>query len=342
MGKVFTPEQIVNNQIPEAGAHEAAGRFVLDKFFIEDPFYALAEEEWGRTPHVWSGMVYGSTALQKASLRSDVDMLIRYHPDHETTSLKFINGVLRQAEEAFNVPIEANIHPSDPLTTPTPSTIDSLFIQHLIEIQDQDSPRWSYNWPLDGMLYRHPDQLTSAEIRTIALNYIAAKASQFAHSITEYRGNADIKVLQRALELPKSIGRKALIATTAAEGETTAMSPTGALQHRLEVYNPRYSIFGYNRDGPSQQARLINLDKEYEALLQATITNSTSIEEYKNWIEGNYQQATELAFSVTRVWQHIIGNRVDRRTNEGTFLEDGQGQLAFDIQVRDLSYDEIY
>jgi predicted nucleotidyltransferase len=336
MGKIFTPEQVANNQIPEPGAHEAAGRFILDEFFIQDRV-----EEWHEFQHIDAAMVYGSTALGTAGLRSDVDVLAVYHPSREASAPHFINRVIREAEDKFNVPVELSFRAGSFDTSPT--TIDALFIQHLQQIQDQDEPRWSHNWPVEGLYWQHPLIFTPEEVRGIAVKYIGAKANQFAKSIIEYRGSVDMRSFQRALELPKSIGRKVMAATSAAEGETQAMTSTGVMQHRLEVLHRNSRYLSLDKHGnPSHQYSLIQLDREYDQLLSSTIEESTSLGEYSKWIEANYPMACELAFSVSRMWQHIVANRIDQRTNHGSFDEDGQGQLELDIEVYDLRDDWVY
>ncbi len=342
MGKVFSAAEIANNQIPQPGAHEAAGRYILNEFFEGADRFSTQRSTFQIDEHVVSAMVYGSTALGTAGLRSDVDVLVRYNTGTSIESLEFIGEVFSKATAEHKVPVEANVRPGM-FGSFGPETIDPLFAQHLAMIQDQDEPRWSYNWPASSLESGLWGVLPPERVNEIASNYTAVKMRHFANAITQYRGQANLQVMQRALELPNAIGRKALVVTPWADGETATMSGTVALQMRLNQYfkNTHLSWFDHE-SSPLDLTELREIDAEYDELLLSTIATETTLEEYQGWVEGNYQTACRLGFSVSRMWQTIISNHSYLRTQEGTFLEDGQGQLAFDIEVQSAWDDDIY
>lgn len=312
MGKVFTPEAIVANDVPELGAHELAGKFILNQFF--EPQEDWKEEERTRFltdgNGIHSGMVYGSTALGRAGIRSDVDVLVNYHANRADEAFPLIRDVFSKAEADFKVPVEPHVLEVGALFNPLKHNIDPLFAEHLVEVQAQDNPRWSYSWPVNGLRSHRVNPNNNDRLRAIAVRYASGKARQFARASTSYRGEADVHVMQRALELPGAIGRKVIAATRKNNeqkpdlGNKYGMSKS--IIARLEEFAPEW----YER-AVSYQRYLFDLDQTYDQLLTATLEGSSTVEDYREWLEGNYLHACSMAFEVAHAWSDIVGNKID-------------------------------
>jgi len=311
MGVVFSPEAIDNNQVPKPGDHQEAGRFILNQFFELDDNVTADERSYFQleSSGIASGLVYGSTALGSAGLRSDVDVLVNYHARQATKVFSQIRGVFIEAEKTYNVPVESQVLPVGALSNPLEHSIDPLFAKHLLEVQEQDNPRWSYNWPVRDLRTQLLEEGDTDHIRAIAVGYASGKARQFTRALVNFRGEPDLQVFQRALELPGAIGRKVIIATQSAEtvipdtGDKKSMI-TSALS-RLEELAPDHFDTAV-----SSQQWLIDLDKNYDEILGDVLSGTTTIANYKYWLDSNYSLAIRLAQEVAYVWGQIVADNV--------------------------------
>lgn len=328
MGKVFTPEELAAHHVPEPGAHEQAGRYILDQFF-EVPG---AEEQFRRIitgSGVVSGMVYGSTALGRAGIRSDVDVLLNYRAD-KPDILDEIRRVFTQAETMYRVPVEANVQEVGSMFEPLHHGFDPLFAEHLLEVQNQDNPRWSYNWPVDGLAFTLIDASDTERLRRIAVRYMGAKERKFTKAAVNFRGEVDYPTMQRALELPSALGRKVLAATHSDTAETPeAVDRVGmgeAALARLEACAPAWYTSAIDA-----QRSLLQMDRDYDALLDLVLTGDASLGDYTRWVEGNYLNVCKRAVEVSRAWCEIISHKMDMPRVERANQEDASYDLDEDV-----------
>lgn len=317
MGKIYSPEEVASGWIPEIGSHEQAARFIMDELIKPELINDIVlADGYVSTPYAESGMVYGSVAMGAANRRSDLDVLLNYHDNEAGLVLPRIASVLQSAEEQFKVHPEANIYPVGVLGDPRQHTIDALFAEHLIAIQAQDEPRWSYNWPVDSLIvsdYR-VDFEDKDRIRAIALRYVSAKATQFARAIVGYRDKPDYRVLQRALELPTALGRKILAATYDYEIGDEVIS--GDRRRVREMLFERLEMIdwpGVSEHGIEPLARLEACNEDYTELLERAISGDVKIEEYAGWINERVPEAYLLAYRATGMWSEILSLNLDRK-----------------------------
>jgi len=314
MGVIFSSTAIAEGKYPKQGAHEEAGREILQKLFLD-------KDEFSDDPrqrllfYINSGMIYGSTVLDRATRRSDLDVLVVFHDNGREKAIQVAREIFAEVEEKYHVPVESNILSIESLFDGA-HAIDDLFAQHLIRIQGQIDPQWSYNWPVDALAMR-TEPLSYAHVRNIALRYAHGKARQQIRALIEYRGDADLQVMRRALELPTAIGRKvsAVINGPTMYWQKRHEDKVAPLQvaERLGLYraSDRLSDFDGVYDGYESSIELIKIDEEYNQLLEATINGQISIEDYEQWIQARYEEVCKKALAVALAWHNVVKRILD-------------------------------
>lgn len=298
MGRVFTPEQISDNKLPKRGAHEAAGRYIID---------ALGDETAGS---ITGAMIYGSTTTGP-NRRSDVDVLVTLSPyDYDNRMLLAARDVMASAEAQFNVPVEAQVVSTIDIARPLQHGIDPLFAIELSKAADKK--RWVRGNPLGNLgIY----DLSDTALRAIGVQYSAAKMKKFTKAILEGRGDVDYHVLQRALELPAALGRKVLPATDRfdAEGDYSVndkpnmVAVTGSRLRRLQNVLADISYTGALSDNPASLfEQLHERDNEYNYVLRDTIHGAMTVGEYEEWIQDTYVDTLQLARQVSRDASELV------------------------------------
>ncbi len=334
MGQVFSGEQIFKGQIPEPGAHAHAGKYILERF----------DDEGGSSLSIDGAMVYGSTALGTASLRSDVDLFIAYHPDDARETLQNIRTILADAEQTYRVPIESHALDTTSLRNPLRHSIDPLFAEQLLDIADDLRMReWVVGHPLGALRYF---EMTERRVRGVAVQYTGAKAKQFARAILAYRDTVDLTTLQRALELPSAIGRK-VIPATIAFGETPYDSADKKAmirltQQRLGKLFEAASWDWLGSENPvSEFVALERLDREYSAVLDSAVNGLTSGSQYEKWLSNNYLPALQAARAVSYDFSELVKRSwmVDPDSGEYVYTDD---DAPFDDEYDELPPDDVY
>ena len=320
MGKVFSPEEIQAGHIPQEGAHEQAGHFLLDQLF--EPSSLLSERQLNlyrtATGCIDSAMVYGSTAFGRAGLRSDLDIFVNYREDQTRAALYLLREIFSEIEETYRVPVEPNVLPAGALGNPLQHRVDPLFAKHLLEVQGMEFPQWSYNDPVEAL----KDGVVSNEdtdfLRMVTVKYLNVKALKFSKAQVGYRGEVDLHVMQRGLELPSAIGRKILEVTN---GEKVAETYCGRREDIAGLLDKRLEeiLRGYPKGGwlATAQTQLSQLDGEYTQLLEATIANPELLPDYVEWLKERYPFVCQASTKVSRQWANIIGEGLDIKEAPG-------------------------
>jgi hypothetical protein len=335
MGKVFTVNEIANGDIPEVGAHYEAGQHFLGELFDHTP----PRNENGRGyfhPRyhaVDSVMVYGSTALGLANVRSDLDVLVNFcesrslHEQPVDECFSIIGSLIRTTQDKYKVPVQANILPHMWLWNPLKHNVDILFAQHLVRVQNMDDPQWSFGFPADGLVHnRDTNNRTPDRIRAFAIRYTAAKARQMAKALTLYT-EVDHHTLQRALELPSALGRKIVALADATKPELAqAFEEVDGRDASFQGFVLAAASVEWHRDYGRDTSLLDMLslkqkDEEYSELLDSTISGSTTLEDYQTWLEDQYRPTLQLAYRIAHDWTSLLSDRLDVRDQEAEEVE---------------------
>ena len=334
MGRVYTPEQVEQDRIPELGAQIKAGRFILDAIsFNADSLQGSLN----------SGMIYGSTATGTPDIRSDLDVLAIYH--NGRTALPFLRKLFSEAEDTYNVSVEAAVYPAGSLYTPSLHTIDPLFARHLLEVQGMEDPVWSHNWPVDALRQIAYSHLSEEYLRRLAGAYISGKARQLTRASVNYRGEADTHDMQRALELPAAIGRKILPIFMDEENIPRIEDKKGTVSSVLRVTNEQMIYAEYVL---SDFHKLLEINREYDQMLAQVVKSQITIGAYKDWLNENYLPAIESGIAFTNAWANHAVTRhysvaefkeVERAQQEryelelDEWLKKNAGKTTFDFEV---------
>ena len=339
MGKVFSPAEIHAGNVPEPGAHNAAALFIVDALF--KPTLDLFNNNG-----VDGGMIYGSTAMGSANMRSDVDVLATYDQNRADRALPMIRRVLHRARVDYKVPVESNILAVGAVYSPLEHAIDPLFAKHLLEIQEQDDPRWSYNWPVSGLALA-PSAVTKENVRMVAIRYCSAKARRLARGLIEQSDEPDYKTMQRALELPAAIGRKVLaVANGIGFVDQSVLqdkdnATLGTAQFLDRIIGTGWSNF---KQVLPNFLELSAIDTAYSTILTEVVVGKASEREYEDFLNQNHERSVLLGIDVASTMVDILRDRIDTRDYkqetqefEAQVEQERQEMLALGIDP-DLEY----
>ena len=310
MGRVFSPEQIQNSEVPEIGAHQEAAREILNKLFDD-----VEAENAGRRLHLFdpngsgvkSAMVYGSTAYGTSNRRSDLDVLIFYDPSQSVTALRRIAGVLNEASDRYSVPLEPNILPEGAVNDDREHGMEPLFVQHLIEMSQRANGIWVRHNPANG-LQRIADQADKPEIvSALAHSYVSNRRNYFAKALVEVGDPINYNALQRALELPSAIGRKAVAATMHEDEEPLDLSSRLSMEARAEDALLRFlTDSAADKEIASAHKRLYAMDRQYTKILERTMSGEIELDDYESWVKARAANAMEWALMLSQKWTEIL------------------------------------
>lgn len=333
MGKVFTPVAVEAGYVPEPGAHEAAGRLILES--LSFPYKMTDGMQRERLGHVEGVMIYGSTALGTANIRSDVDVLFTYNlastrPSHLYGQgvLQAVNEVFSEVESKYHTPIEPSPYAANTLSNTLLHTIDPGFALHLHAVQE--NPVWSVNWPVAGLYGGFGKTEVQDRLRPSVIRFLGHKQKRFARSIVDFRGEPDLDAMQRAFELPNAAGRKILSLDPADEtGIRASTDKPGTLKtvaQRMGQLIEDWQGRGLGlllQEGlvDNQFTRLVETDVEYTDVLQQAVQGQITIESYTQWLRKNYSTALARAHAVSSFWIEVLRNEYDLRNSEKELAE---------------------
>ena len=289
MGVIFSPEKVEFGMVPEIGAHQQAGRYLLDRIA------GCADESM---PALRGAMIYGSTTFGKANRRSDLDILAVFDPSVNFSELATLSDIFDETHTKFKVEPEPNVLVLGDKSTEYSHINKTFYMDYLRQLQATDQ-QWVLGKPVDAIPYA-PSTPQNA-IRE-AVSYCAYKERYFGKVwLTK---SATIEHLQRSLELPSSIGRSAIDAVN--YGHKYESVVTGG----REPIIPRAArlIGSLAKSGAAEEImyRLAQQDKDYSELLEATLAGNASIGEYSSWIDNAISPAVRDAYELSIRWKTAL------------------------------------
>ncbi len=206
MGRLYTPGDIEGGRVPnrDGSDHYEAAAVLLDGVRAVD------------TPdQPMSGMAFGSLVTGNAGRRSDLDFLLRYS---SLEQLQDLQAITRSVQERFHVVVEAQTFQDGAFRTPASHDVSPLFASHLLHVQDEYS-QWVHGLPVEELRQfaidtRDRGDVSDDEAKEVlidVISYLHYKLRQFAKTaLMAHQRKVNYYTTQRALELPKALGRKAL------------------------------------------------------------------------------------------------------------------------------------
>jgi predicted nucleotidyltransferase len=299
MGKIFTPNEIQSQAYPSPGAHTRVAEEIIE--FICD----WHEDDPDVAPR--AAMVHGSVVFGNDNIRSDVDVLaVRGGEGDELDVLTGMGKYIGSLARRTFIPIEISVISEEDIRSRAhPITEDIFFAEHLTVAARSTAYLCG---DMGDMLrplgeYADSEEQQAAADRMSAL-YVSIKKNEFFKSMTIPDQRVNYYKLQRAVELPSALGRKLVrLAQIRANAAHTnePIAPTQESEHytrqafadgvlALAADCPQWS-------GPANQ--LLDLDGEYEEVLQSTLSGESSIDSYTKWVSNAYKVALEQALRLT-------------------------------------------
>ena len=329
MGKVLSPDYLASHRLPEKGAHFAAAQFIISTF-----------ETHPELRHVVQSMVYGTTAVGRADVRSDVDIFTTYYAlteEKQELVKAIIETVYRQAQEKYDVFVEARTMSEQDLfeyefenggegsTGPYP--VDPMYAMHLVQVQ-KSGLGVSWGNPasvFEGMAF-DPERASSPEQKVSigwhAVRYAEGKLSYFSElSDRADDSDVDYDAYQRLLELPKAMGRKVVTAlrelldTLDVGGDVTDKKVMQAALATAAIRSGEQLL-------PAAQSRLVLLDQAYTDILNRYVAGKITLAEYEKWLVGHYSGAIQDGRLVAERWAKITREHAERRSEQYAIFEE--------------------
>lgn len=259
MGRVFSYEQTqeASKYIPSPEDFESA----INRF-------ADATNQEVSENKISGAVVYGSVAIRAYTMRSDFDCLIVPH-NHSVDSITAINRIISSAEVDGKIDISAIIHPKDRLARGA-HEIDRFFGDHLT-----GQSRLVYGEDIKDYI-RFPDHGAYNHL----ISYIRHKKRSITNAF-DARNPDYYKGLQRVLELPLAIGRKALKVADELEHTSLAMSDSA---NRSKVTPAALKLFNDAKLGDLPSS-IIQLNIDYTDLLALAIKGKVDEQEYQTFLK---------------------------------------------------------
>ncbi|MEK7621499.1 MAG: nucleotidyltransferase domain-containing protein [Patescibacteria group bacterium] len=320
MGKVYTLEQVSAGQVPSLGAHEKAASQILSGF-----------KESEVTDRNAAALVFGSTATGKADERSDLDLLVTYSSDGEAEKalLDEVRQIVDAAALEYGVIPEFKAMPEDDVTkvvydedSGDSYRTDPLLATHLLDIY-KSYPNMSHNNPVKEMEeiaidLRDLSQATPEQKLTVAMlavKYTESKVEMFRQGyVHSFVTDADgyIKIVQRALEAPKAMGRKVLaqIGTESCRTQSYDVTDKSEMQRLLQEAAEKHIGYKKGRQLQEAQTLLVNFDSEYLAILRQAIATG-QVAEYEKWIRENSKEIIWAAKQMSEIWGEEMRDRLE-------------------------------
>lgn len=286
MGVVYSSQEVANAAIPQEGAHlKFAELIIAEAPQIEGIEYTT---------------VYGSSVDpdKEPGHRGDGDCKFIYRvdtPESEYDTLSRLRELIERTERETHVKLEPNIWVANESVDARASRLsDRLFSRYLVNAMR--SPRWNVGG-VDPTLVEIAEQpLDSEQLRNTVLQYLAYKHKGITIAPLDFDdSDKAVKSLQRALELPKALGRKV--------EQLCILSG----DREQDLFSHITSQNGWVYD----LTRLGAIDKEYtgyvkELALRLHELRPEDIEEYRCWLTDRYKKVMPLGLMAIRGFTEMI------------------------------------
>lgn len=312
MGRLYPSEKVYNGDIPAADGRdhvEAAKKFLDEMRKMDDPDSPL------------SGMTFGSVITGNANRRSDVDFLVVYY---SLQQLEDLGEVIAEIDRRHNVMIEAQTFQLGAFNSPATHDVSPLFGAHLLDVQD-NHPGWTIGSAIEPLrdFVAGPDSNGEAgffmsreeydqKVLRDVMSYAHYKLRLFASSslMAKVKGSKDLYVMQRALELPKGLGRKAGAIVSTLGGVEVDLDVTDR-EAMKESFAQLIELTG-DEEMVSLYDELIKLDAEYDQLLEEAILTG-EIADYDEWINMNSNRARKDAHNLADAFARAVDRLAEER-----------------------------
>jgi hypothetical protein len=147
----------------------------------------------------------------------------------------------------------------------------------------------------------------------MAIRYSSLKTRQFGKAMTTTSGEVNYLMLQRALELPKAIGRKVIAAIYGIEtvDQDLLQDQEAIVQLQTDKLMEIHPFFSDKAIEALQT--LSDMDNEYSLLLNNVLSGATTIEKYREWLESKYLFSVNLGHKLAFSWTGILKHKTDLR-----------------------------
>lgn len=285
MGRLYSPDRIEEGRIPngDGSDHSQAAKMLLD-----------GVKDVDRPGEPMSGMAFGSVITGRANRRSDVDFLLRYSSLEQLIELQ---RIVEEVETNHHVNVEAQTFRHDALESPSSHDISPLFASHLLDVQDEYS-RWVHGLPVEELRQfaidtREKSPEDVEDILTDVISYVHYKMRQFAKtSLMRRSQHINYYTTQRALELPKALGRKAVTVTRMLGVEMPGKDVTDKAAMRDSFYALTETL---DDDSSVEHYHYLDgLDASYDKHLEEAVKTGDT-EAYTRWLGSNWLKACDAA-----------------------------------------------
>jgi len=256
MGKVFSYGHVRQGKVPS-----------LDDFPLATEAFLSMVEQGVSEKQFDGGFVFGSVARGTPNIRSDFDSLIALtssSPDGYIAARGLAQRVAAITEG--RIEIDPKLYPKEALSDGAHEIHQAfglhLIGEHRLVVGNDPAAYLQMHW-------RHPydilDHYIHSKTRKLSDAYVSTNPLEVA-------GNS----LQRTLELPNSVGRKAVEVLTEAGVIDTSLDGSD----KEGVYEVMTRVF-HERDLGDEFDRLTALNHDYTALLAATVAGEVGQDEYE-------------------------------------------------------------
>lgn len=285
MGRVFSEEQIKNGEIPTPADFEQAVRH-----------FRSSVEEGIASGSLDGAVVFGSVAIGAATIRSDLDAMI-VPIDHSPEALQALKRVHGDVDDyARYVPVNTSLHHRNRLASGN-HEIDRFFGSHLTGPQriviGSD--------PAEYM------QFNTLPARDILLAYVCHKMRGISRLTVTFNNEEYFKGLQRLLELPLAIGRKALMVIDEIEGTSVATTDSANKHVVTERVLTLFEEMGV--EGTAK--KILDYDSYYNDELEEVI-RTRHLDGYTHFLEELDELALEASPWLDELHEAIDGRVSDR------------------------------
>ena len=271
MGRVFSYQEIETGQVPNQETFKLA----------KSLFAGLVEVNIG-SGYLDGSFIYGSVAIDTANIRSDFDSFIALR-DGKYESYRAAKEIIQclLSETGHTIPVLPIVQTKEALVTGR-HEIDRFFGQHLRSnyriIQGND--------PATYITFREQSA------GDILATYLFQKKRRLANAYTSADPlNVVEGGLQRMLELPSAIGRKAL----------QALTEIGLMPKVVEKSADKVAVLGKSRQLMEDYGlldgfdRLVRVNQSYDDLLADTLKGRVDQNSYEDGIKSLH---AELPYAI--------------------------------------------